>query len=499
VKKISKIIIGTILLVLANILFITITWLKVQFGDVKFAEIIFQLMIPLKGSNISVFQKFGIFCIIVAILMAVPGIILAIKEDIRLVSALHIRKKYILGPIKLWRRFYPLVTTCILMAAVIYGLVSLEVPDYIKSNLQSSTIFEEYYVDPKEANITFPEEKRNLIYIFMESMEDSYMSRELGGAKPYNLIPELTELQLSNTNFSASGKISGGIAATGSTWTVGAIVAQTAGIPLSIPIDGNSMNKYNSFLPGAYSIGDILNSQGYQQVFLVGSDAVYGGRLNYMSQHGNYAVEDYNYAIEKGWIDPDYHVFWGYEDQKLYNNAKEELTRLSESNQPFNLTMLTVDTHYVGGYRCEQCGYEYGDQYSNVIACGSKQLVNFISWIKQQPFYENTTIVISGDHPTMDSKYMKYKPTGYQRKVYSTIINSTVEYSLDFDRNFTTMDMFPTTLASLGVDIEGNRLGLGTNLFSETPTLLEEMGLTELNNQLKRNSLYYNEKLLYKY
>ena len=43
-------------------------------------------------------------------------------------------------------------------------------------------------------------------------------------------------------------------------------------------------------------------------------------------------------------------------------------------------------------------------------------------------------------------------------------------------RIYSEMDLFPTTIASLGFKIEGNRLGLGTNLFSKEETLLEKYG-----------------------
>ena len=79
--------------------------------------------------------------------------------------------------------------------------------------------------------------------------------------------------------------------------------------------------------------------------------------------------------------------------------------QLSQGDEPFNLTMLTVDTHFEDGYVCEQCPTEYDTQYSNVMACSSRQVGEFLKWIQQQDFYENTTIVISGDHPTMDSDY----------------------------------------------------------------------------------------------
>ena len=53
------------------------------------------------------------------------------------------------------------------------------------------------------------------------------------------------------------------------------------------------------------------------------------------------------------------------------------------------------------------------------------------------------------------------------------------------------MDMFPTTLAALGVSIEGDRLGLGTNLFSSKKTIPEEIGLDNFNKELKKSSDYY--------
>lgn len=42
--------------------------------------------------------------------------------------------------------------------------------------------------------ITFPEKKRNLIYIFLESMESTYASKDEGGEFEFNCIPELTQL-----------------------------------------------------------------------------------------------------------------------------------------------------------------------------------------------------------------------------------------------------------------------------------------------------------------
>ena len=56
--------------------------------------------------------------------------------------------------------------------------------------------------------------------------------------------------------------------------------------------------------------------------------------------------------------------------------------------------------------------------------------------------------------------------------------------------------MFPTILASIGVKIEGERLGLGTNLFSGKQTLIEKLGHTYVDTEFRKKSDFYNEALL---
>ena len=62
------------------------------------------------------------------------------------------------------------------------------------------------------------------------------------------------------------------------------------------------------------------------------------------------------------------------------------------------------------------------------------------------------------------------------RRVYNCFINSVIETSNNKNRKFTSMDMFPTTLAVVGVDIDGDRLGLGANLYADKETLAEKYG-----------------------
>ena len=119
-------------------------------------------------------------------------------------------------------------------------------------------------------------------------------------------------------------------------------------------------------------------------------------------------------------------------------------------------------------------------------------LNDFITWIQSKDFYQDTVIVITGDHHTMQENFYKIDKN-YTRTIYNAIINSDTKYITNKNRIFTTMDMFPTTLAAIGANIEGERLGLGTNLFSDKKTIPEEIGLDNFNNELKKKSKYYYE------
>ena len=58
------------------------------------------------------------------------------------------------------------------------------------------------------------------------------------------------------------------------------------------------------------------------------------------------------------------------------------------------------------------------------------------------------------------------------------------------------MDMYPTILAAMGAKIDGERLGLGTNLFSDKQTLMEEIGFEALNKEVQKTSDFYNTTIV---
>ena len=90
----------------------------------------------------------------------------------------------------------------------------------------------------------------------------------------------------------------------------------------------------------------------------------------------------------------------------------------------------------------------------------------------------------------MDADFCDNVDRSYDRSVYVSVINGAQSPKKLTRRRYSTMDLFPTTLAALGVSIEGERLGLGTNLYSEKPTLIEEFGIDTCNRELSKPSLF---------
>ena len=117
-----------------------------------------------------------------------------------------------------------------------------------------------------------------------------------------------------------------------------------------------------------------------------------------------------------------------------------------------------------------------------------------MKWIQAQPFYDNTTIIIVGDHESMDNGYFeRMVDEDYQRLLYNCFINTPTKAKKATNRQFAAEDLFPTTLAAIGCTIEGEHLGLGTNLFSGAKTLTELMGFAHFNDELAKASDYYEK------
>lgn len=509
--------IGKLLLVVVIFLFLLVIesarWFLTKFEGLDISVAIYQLLSPLKGTSSSVVWEYCKACLFPALFLAVLIAFLYQCFDAvtdRLYLDVHIRvyhrltdsyRNFNLYFRKKFRKISKILFSLVLITGISVTLVSMAfkvgLPGYLRNVTTTSQIIEEYYVDPDDIEIVFPEEKRNLIILYMESLENTFASEEAGGGEPVNYISELTYLAEQGVNFSDTELLGGAYGLSGAGWTIAALLAYQTGVTYKLPVESTA--DYEEFLPGLKGMGEVLAENGYSNYFMCGSDTTFGGRRNLFEHHGDYVIYDWLTAKDEGFIPQDYDVFWGMEDAKLYEYAKMHLEEIGTSGDPFCFTMLTVDTHFPNGYLCGLCGDEYEEQYANVVSCASRQALGFVEWIEVQDWFEDTTVVIVGDHLTMNEEFFDdIEP--FDRRIYNCFYNlpEGLPTSRSKGRNFNTTDLCPTILAAIGVGIEGERFGIGTNLFSDRPTLQEELDMEgdELNNELNRYSTFYFDRFV---
>jgi len=492
------------------LLFMSARWYLQKWGDMGFDTVLFTLQTGgLTMAESSIVAEFFQCVFLPAVAISVLAeLLLFVRFKTRLQLVFANGRTFRLFPFPV--RLSGLFSVALSLVLFIQGGLLFGVKDWIAFMNRETEIYKNEYVEPTAANVVFEGEKRNLVYIYLESMETTLFSQAEGGALSENVIPELYRLAEENVNFSHNEGVGGACNISCCGYTIAAMVGSTCGLPFKItyvPLDKNQNVILSSeevktsdvyipiedivyeFYPGAKTLSDILHDNGYYQTLMVGSDSHFGGRNEYYAQHHTEHIYDLATAAQDSIIEEGYKVWWGFEDEKLFQYAKQELIKIAAKNKPFAFTMLTADTHFPDGYACRLCKNQYNEQYENVYACSSRQIYDFVQWMKTQDFYDNTTIILAGDHLTMDKQYIADAvPENYTRHIYNCFLNAAKTPVHEKNRVFTDIDMFPTTLSAMGATVVGGRLGLGVDLFSAKQTLAEKYGVDVFEEELSNPS-----------
>ena len=359
------------------------------------------------------------------------------------------------------------------------------------TTIESNDFYTKEYIEPDSVKIEFSE-KRNLILIFLESVEYNFQDSANGGTLPQNLIPEITEYIKTEQSF-----IPGGTQIIGTGWTMADVVAKTCGIPLMFsPRNPVHPTKNGKLIPGATCLTDILHQHGYTTVVSKGADLSFSAMRAFVNTHQvneGYGRDEY---LQRWEINPNVLNEWGVSDSAHYALIKQHIERISAAGKPWAIWTITLNTHMPYGASDPNCHIpDNATNKENILSsirCTSRQLDKFIQWAKTQEWYDNTTIAVMGDHATMAPKHVIgfLKP---QTHYWLNFFIHSARTPMTNKREFTSLDMFPTILEAMGAKIQGDALGLGRSLYSWAPTLIEKYGLDSLNTQLKKHSETYSK------
>lgn len=356
-----------------------------------------------------------------------------------------------------------------------------------------SEFYRNNYIHPDSVKIETQNEPMNLVVIFLESMEKNFA----------HYTPEIVDLEKKSLNF-----LPGGQNVSGTGWTIAGLTGKLCGIPLNMPMGIEEyFGPLPTHVPYAKCLMNVLAEKGYNQLYIQGTNGDFTQKRDFWKTHGNVDVHDIKHYKSVGKIPEDYLVFWGFEDRKLYHLAKEELDSLANLKKPFALYMLTIDTHQPRGYLDDSCRAalkEIGitdiklNYFPEALRCASMQLESFINWMREQPWFNKTVIFVMGDHtaPLLSTK----AGVSQSDSLYWTnfVINSVTgnEGVYRQGRAYSSLDMFPTILESMGYALDGHAIGLGRSLYADAPTLLEMYGRKSLDSLLRERSIQYDYFLM---
>lgn len=302
-------------------------WIYNNFGNVKIQEILFTLLSPTSGTDTSLIYSFILKALIPALFIVV----------ISFCFLLFLHKRLNGKILKLLKITCSIFVVSTLLLNVFYTNSRYDIINYLNYKNQKTTIYNkkkvktkkmsEYigdssiiYQNPQDIQIT-SENSNNLIYIYLESIENSFMDTENGGIKDVNCLPELTQLAKENISFSNTDKLGGAFPFTGTTWTIASMTAQLTGLPLKVDV-ANDMDQQDAFMPGAKTLSDFLHEQGYTQELMIGSQKEFAGTDKLFLQHGYDRIYDYDTLKEMYSYHGNNINKWGFNDCQLFEFAK---------------------------------------------------------------------------------------------------------------------------------------------------------------------------------
>ncbi|MGZ8272088.1 MAG: sulfatase-like hydrolase/transferase, partial [Methylophilus sp.] len=461
-------------------------WVGENFGKPPLEQVLYHIQFGMNGlvdTDVALIHSFVNICLVWPIALA---LLIVLIDTAMALFLSHNHQHYFLAKMagKLNLHFLKVVywvighraPVYVLVAGMVYFCMQFSVLAFIHHQF-GDDYFSAHYVYPEKVEIQAKAPK-NLVLIYVESLENSYRDETLFGQ---NLLSKLDAL--GGTSFNQFRQ------APGTGWTIAGITATQCGLPLkSVSLyDGNGVGEnIKNFLPRAVCLGDVLHAFGYYNVYM-GSDALhFSGKGKFFQDH--HYDEVYGRDELKGSLTVQQMNYWGLYDDDLLQHAKAKLKQLNKLKKPYNFVMTTIDTHGPDGFYSKTCTKQGVNNFADIVACTAGNVAELVNWMKKSGYLKNTQVVILGDHLAMQNPVSEKIDTISERHIYNQFISTKpVIKNRDEVLHF---DMYPTIIEFLGFEVIGGRLGLGYSALNKN-MLLPSNDFEDMNENLLNNSEQY--------
>lgn len=439
--------VGGLLLLLGLLLFTASSWIESRFGAISVRQML--TFVP-GNADVAEIPKGYVRSFAFRVILASVGLTGCVTFVTLLFRRLSRRK----NAVKLERTAgiaYGVISMSILVVGCWQMASTVNLQGYLRT-LNGEYSMADYYVKPEVAQL--PSGDLNLVVIYLESMDDAFGNKDLIGEDALTTLKEATDGW--ETIERLSHYPSGG-------WTMPGIVSTQCGLPKRPP------ESETTFFGNAVCLGDILSNAGYTNVWMGGADAEFEDKGLFLKSHGYDEVLMKDYWAQLG-EDVETRDFWGLSDQRLFERAKEKIVDLRESGQPFNLELLTLDNHDPI-YQWEYCPTTSEDLTISTVRCQSDIVADFLDFMKNNGFMEDTVVVIMADHSMHAqfhpvSQYTLKMDNDDQRNIplFNRIYSpNPIEIVREKDNQ---LHMYPTLLELVGATVKDGRAGLGVSLLN---------------------------------
>ncbi|MCC9197585.1 LTA synthase family protein [Arthrobacter sp. zg-Y820] len=363
--------------------------------------------------------------------------------------------------------------SAVLVGAVVVGgttafTTTVGMGDYLKA-ANSPYNVGDYYVEP---TITGDGAKRNLVLIYLESGEATLADDQLFEKDAFAPLKEATDAADGWQSVDNFQQYNGG------GWTMAGLVSTQCGLPLKGTGSAGSSGARevdedgDTYLGGSTCVGDVLEEHGYNNVFLGGANSSFAAKDTFLSSHGYSEVKGLADWRAAGEPEESFRSDWGLSDERLMAQAKDRIDQLhaeaEQTGRPFNLSMLTLDTHepvHIYDY----CNVDTQNKVTSAFSCSLTQVAGFVDHMKEKGYLEDTAVVIMGDHlkhmSAGDAFHEQLDHHG-NRTIFNRIWVPGGENSIELRSGGDQLNMYPTILEAVGLTLKNHEAGLGVSAFA---------------------------------
>ncbi|WP_068782805.1 LTA synthase family protein [Paenibacillus phocaensis] len=310
---------------------------------------------------------------------------------------------------------------------------------------------------------------KNLIIIQLESFQNFLINLKVDGQE---VTPNMNKLVKENTYFKHFYQMVG----QGNTSDAEFVVNTSFYIPYN---EAATQNYPNKDLP---SLPKLMRDQGYDTA------TFHTNVVDFWNRGELYNAIGFNRYYDQKWFGTEDTVFFGPSDEVLYKKTGDELDRMQQTGQPFYTQVISMTAHHPFTTPHEKDKIQLPERYQdNMVgdylraqSYADYALGQFIQNLKQRGIWDNSVVVIYGDHLglpmySLDKHGLELMKEIYGRDYsYIDMINIPLllhvpgtETPSVMDNVGGQVDILPTVANLFGINLE-NHIHFGEDLLNQT-------------------------------